>query len=107
MFMKLLLSYKHWMFILINSCHGTCLKWGQELKCHVLFGSTFFFNGILVLLIQPNLRQKCLAFYRSTAKPSFKRASLQYNKSLSIKDSLIFPLMNSADNFNLYIKGNC
>ena len=27
-----------------------------------------------------------------------------YNKSLSIKDSLIFPLMNSAYDFNLYIK---
>ena len=27
-----------------------------------------------------------------------------YNKSLSVKGSLIFPLMNSAYNFNLYIK---
>ena len=30
-----------------------------------------------------------------------------YNKSLSIKDSLIFPINDSAYNFNLYIKGNC
>ena len=30
-----------------------------------------------------------------------------YNKPLSIKGSLIFPLMNSAFNFNLYIKDNC
>ena len=30
-----------------------------------------------------------------------------YNKSLSIKGSLIFRLMNSSYNFNLYIKSNC
>ena len=35
-----------------------------------------------------------------------QRASI-YNKSLSIKDSLVFPLMDSANNLSLYIKGNC
>ena len=30
-----------------------------------------------------------------------------YLTNLSINSSLIFPLMNSAYNFNLYIKGNC
>ena len=41
-------------------------------------------------------------------KPALKDTLYIYiYKSLSITDSLIFPLKNSAYNYNLYTKGNC
>ena len=64
-------------------------------KLNSAFGMVTMCEGVGLLIGPP---------IQGTVKSALKGPSI-YSKPLSTKDSLIFPSLNSAYHFNLYIKG--
>jgi hypothetical protein len=75
-----------------------------------MYKRNFFFKNLTLGYMTKTLNHIIIFFLHQNQNIFFSNIGnqnifLDKNQSLSIKGSLIFPLMNGAYNFNMYIKG--